>query len=80
MYTGTPIHKISIPASIHTDKSGLQVQQEVLFSNYASLKSFDSIHSLKDPIDRLAAVVAGMIDPHTVWDVNKPFNPVLGIL
>jgi hypothetical protein len=75
---GTPIWKISMPSAIHTDMSGLHGIQLLTFRNYECLSRLEQIDTCEDPVIRLGLVVSGMIDPHTLFFLEKPFNPVLG--
>jgi hypothetical protein len=36
------------------------------------------VDSTSDPIQRIALIMAGIFNPHEVWILDKPFNPVQG--
>ncbi len=74
---GVPLHKISVPASIHAPLSALEIQRDVVFSNQRALEHFDSIHACADPVERLLRVLEATVDPHAKWIADKPFNPIL---
>jgi hypothetical protein len=75
---GTPVWKISMPSAIHTDMSGLHGVQLLTFRNYECLSRFEQLDTCEDPVIRLGLVISGLIDPHTEFFLEKPFNPVLG--
>jgi hypothetical protein len=76
--SGTPIYKITVPASIHTDKSALQVQSDQFMNDGNCMESYNRIDSLEDPIERIGCILLGLFNPHQVWITDKPFNPVQG--
>lgn len=78
MAQGTPIWKISAPASIHTDKSGLDITIQAVFSNHATLEMLNAVDSTDDPIERLALILSALMNPHHIWSPDKPYNPILG--
>jgi hypothetical protein len=77
---GIPLWKISMPSVIHTDLSGLEAIQLLIFRNRDALNQLELLNNTIDPIQRLGLVIGYLIDPHTVFFVDKPTNPVLGEL
>jgi hypothetical protein len=75
---GTPIWKITVPASIHTDKSGIHLQKDYMFTNPNTLEAFNKVASSKDPVERIGLIILGSLDPFMEFSVDKPFNPVQG--
>ena len=76
--SGVPLWKISVPASIHTDKSALEFTRDAVFSNKKCLERFNMIDSEEDPVLRLGLAVSGFFNHFNPFSTEKPFNPVLG--
>lgn len=76
--SGTPIYKISAPASIHQPKSGLEMNKDQIFSNGNCLLLLDEIADTSDPVERIAKLLGGLFHTHIDWIADKPFNPILG--
>ena len=74
----TPIWKISMPAVIHCDMSGLDALASIIFRNKAVLNALNTIGDLQNPLDRIGLLICCIVDPHTVFFSDKPFNPILG--
>ncbi|KAJ3301437.1 hypothetical protein HDV03_000861, partial [Kappamyces sp. JEL0829] len=75
---GTPIHKVSAPAFIHSPISGLQAMQEQVFSDGGSLEALAKIEDTVDPVGRIGQVLLSINNTHAQPHTDKPFNPVLG--
>jgi hypothetical protein len=68
---GTPIWKISAPASIHTTKSALDNNMDQFLSNGSCLKAYDQIEMTDDPKERIALFLQGAINPYIPWGTEK---------
>jgi hypothetical protein len=72
------VWKLSIPAILHDDLSGIEALRRLFFGNGGALKSFNDIDDQPDSIMRLLKCLFGIADPHTF--INKyinhlPYNP-----
>lgn len=76
--SGVPLWKISVPASIHTDKSALEYPRDAHFSNKKCLDRYNMVAEEQDPIARLGLVTSAFFNIHNPIGTDKPFNPVLG--
>ncbi|KAI8910450.1 hypothetical protein EDD86DRAFT_205470 [Gorgonomyces haynaldii] len=75
---GTPFYKISTPALLHTDASGLEILERVLFSNKLAIALLEDIESLQDPAERIARVLRCFLDLHIDYPNSGPLNPIHG--
>jgi hypothetical protein len=75
---GTPVWKMSVPASFHHDRSLLQVYRDLYFTNQECLLRYNQVASIEDPIERLGHLVSAILNPHVVFNHKKPFNPIFG--
>lgn len=76
--SGTPIWKITAPAFIHDSRSLLDLVMEAQFSNKDALARLDQIDTMEDAHERLATILAWLVNPHKPQSTKKPFNSVLG--
>lgn len=75
---GTPIWKISVPASIHTDVSEVQNLANQMNTNEEKFILLNNIDYMDDPLERIASIISFVIDPYRNYITEKPFNPVHG--
>jgi hypothetical protein len=76
--SGTPIWKLSIPASFHHDQSFTEVLRDQMFRNEECLLKLNGLCDIEDPVERLGSLLSAILDPHKRYRPEKPFNPVFG--
>ncbi|KAI8909638.1 hypothetical protein EDD86DRAFT_218479 [Gorgonomyces haynaldii] len=75
---GTPLWKISMPASIHMDQTAVTMFQKNVANNCSTLRCLDTIDTTHTPMERIALVLLSFLDPYIPFTSDKPFNSVLG--
>ena len=61
----TPIWKISMPACIHCDMSGLEALALLIFHNKVVLDQLNNIDHITDPLERIGILIGCIVDPNT---------------
>jgi hypothetical protein len=75
---GQSLWRISLPSSVHTDKSALDFFHDFFLSNTESLSRLNRIDETEDPVMRFALLLTALHNPHYQYLVDKPFNSILG--